>query len=40
MIKAEMPGLTLKQYKDKLWKQFKKSPQNPVVAARLMQQQK
>jgi len=35
LMKVEMPGLTLKQYKDKLWKQFKKSPQNPVVAARL-----
>jgi len=39
IIKQTMPGLTLKQYKDKLWKQFKKSPRNPVVAARLQQQQ-
>ena len=39
IMKREMPGLTLKQYKDKLWKQFKKSPANPVVAARLQQQQ-
>lgn len=38
LLKEEKPGMTLKQYKDTLWKRFKKSPQNPVVAARLMQQ--
>ena len=34
-LKEDKPGLTLKQYKDSLWKAFKKSPENPVYAARL-----
>lgn len=29
-LKAERPGMTLTQYKDLIWKSWKKSPQNPV----------
>jgi len=29
-LKAETPGLTLTQYKEQIWKSWKKSPQNPL----------
>ncbi|GJP64419.1 hypothetical protein CLOP_g21414 [Closterium sp. NIES-67] len=29
-LKQERPGLTLTQYKEQIWKQWKKSPQNPM----------
>lgn len=30
LVKQEMPGLKLNQYKDKIWKTWQKSPQNPM----------
>ncbi|KAJ3681938.1 hypothetical protein LUZ60_014511 [Juncus effusus] len=30
ILKAEKPGLTLHQYKDMIWKMWKKSPDNPL----------
>jgi len=32
-LKEEKPGLTLKQYKDMIWKLWKKSPDNPLNKA-------
>jgi hypothetical protein len=29
-LKEEKPGLTLHQYKDMIWKLWKKSPDNPL----------
>lgn len=29
-LKEEKPGLTLNQYKDMIWKMWKKSPDNPL----------
>jgi len=29
-LKEEKPGLTLNQYKDMIWKAWKKSPDNPL----------
>lgn len=29
-LKEEKPGLTLHQYKDMVWKMWKKSPDNPL----------
>ena len=34
-VKADHPGLKLSQYKDMLWKEWQKSPENPLVAAAL-----
>jgi hypothetical protein len=32
-IKAEKPGLRIRQYQDMLWKQWQKHPDNPLVQA-------
>ena len=29
-LKGEQPGLRLSQYKEIIWKEFQKSPQNPL----------
>eukprot|EP00873_Tetraselmis_striata_P022744 jgi/Tetstr1/443008/TSEL_031068.t1 len=34
-LKAEKPGLRANQYRDMLWKQFQKSPENPMNRAAL-----
>ena len=33
-LRSERPGMTLTQYKDLVWKAWKKSPQNPMNAAK------
>ncbi|TFJ85509.1 hypothetical protein NSK_003019 [Nannochloropsis salina CCMP1776] len=34
-LKEEMPGMRLSQYKDRIFEMWKKSPENPMVAARM-----
>jgi hypothetical protein len=33
-LQADKPGLKRQQYRDMLWKQWQKAPQNPLNAAR------
>lgn len=37
VLKQDKPGLRQNQYKDMLWKQWQKSPENPINAAALSQ---